>query len=613
MTSLRSLQVLLFCSTIACSQEFEFRVIGPTGLEKSSAHGLARTMVAEENAAQTGEPVDLYPHIRQQSYGPDPANPTCVPGGLFRVKAVWTNASDQSFANLFATVMQLTGNNQLVDYSFTTFTQSGQPSPTGILGPYPYGLLFATFTIRLASCNRFQFFVKLYASDSPRVRRIQAVTGTTPCRRPAPPVYGDSQTFSSIETTRNFNRPTTLVLLRNSTGQVTMTAETTGAGNVRFFVQRGNDAPQAGGAGDLPTLSDAGIFWALGTNQTGSFSVGAFVDANNNNLRDATERPTYLNLILVSVTAVNDLVQPYGTWRIAPGHFPVTVPAVWDHVQVTTGTFEVSRPETSGISLLATVDLLGGGPDGQLGLDRAFGGWVNNELQEITWAFYPSTQPVKQVFVDTTQTPIPHYRYQGIIGGVEQGWVKDGATAMFGPPDPEPALLPGPYLDCGRVPAGAGGEMETLNTSSVSLRQNLALGQRLRISAVDSPSDFFMRHHPFFLTANLNRIAFNITFTAYLALWTNSLGTDGRRGSATLAHVNGSADGLFMVAMTVPWYLNNADWSVDGNGQPTRLFDAPEVDTAGRTIHFPPTRAGLTGIELCPPTFATSLARNARQ
>jgi hypothetical protein len=363
-------------------------------------------------------------------------------------------------------------------------------------------------------------------------------------------------------------------------------------GTILFFVQRAaDDNPAIGGPNNLPTLTPTGAGAAnLGTNQAGSFSIGAYVDVNGNGRRDFFEPPIYLNYVLAGLlgdAAINnnkpvvDSVQTNQTITIARNPNNATT---WRAMQVSTGNFVIATPNQNAIYLNATVDLVGGGADGLRGLDRVFGGWINNELPEGIQGFYANNHVTNSVFASNRP-----------------------ASRIFLPGGAAPTLVDPPLLDAGtknntRVP-GTGGDTSTLSTSRMRSRTNLARGSRIAIDAVDSPSQGYARFDPGFLASALQAVGFGLTFNAYLALWTNA--------SADIGPTGAAADRLYNVGLIAPWNMR-ASWAISGAGVATAA-GAPTVTSVGRTAQENVLlQATATRMEVCSPTGLSLLATDAR-
>jgi hypothetical protein len=83
--------------------------------------------------------------------------PPCAVGGTYVVTAVFRNSSGTHYyGNISAAVATLTGGNTLTSQSFTL-------PAIGIVGPNEQ--ITGVFNIRLATCNRFQFFINLMGDE----------------------------------------------------------------------------------------------------------------------------------------------------------------------------------------------------------------------------------------------------------------------------------------------------------------------------------------------------------------------------------------------------------------------------------------------------------------
>ncbi|HEY6340400.1 MAG TPA: Ig domain-containing protein [Bryobacteraceae bacterium] len=414
-----------------------------------------------------------------------------------------------------------------------------------------------------------------------RVTQITATIQPTPCQtvRAAGQTRPGPVNFQSTQNTQNFNTPTTLVMLQGSTQTIALTAAQLAAGgNILFFVQRAaDDNPAIGGANDLPTLTPTGAGTAnLGTDQAGSFSIGAYVDVNGNGKQDSFEPAIFLNYVLAGLlkdAAINnnvpvvDSVQTNQTIAVARKPNDATT---WTKMVVSSGNFNLDTPNQNAIYLNATADLVGGGPAGQRGLDRVQGGWVNNLLSTDAGGTYTDNHATTKIFASNAP-----------------------ANGIFVPGGAAPALVVPPLLDTGRHSPGTGGNTATLGRSRIRSRTDLARGSRIAIDAVDSPKMSFARNDPGFPASTLRAVNFGLTFNAYLALWTNATGAIGATGDA--------ADRLYTVGLISPSDMT-ASWDINGAGVAT-TNGAPSVGSVGRTSQQNALlQAAATRMEVCSPT-----------
>jgi hypothetical protein len=406
-------------------------------------------------------------------------------------------------------------------------------------------------------------------------------------------------TFQSTQATRNFNAPTTLVMLEGSAASVALKAtKENPEGNVLFFVERAaDDNPAIGGADEPPTLKPSGTDAAtLGANQVGSFSVGAYVDVNNNGRMDPDEPPIYLNYVLAGLlrdAAINhnkpvvDSVEAHQTIAIARA---LNHAGTWTLMRVRSGDFDIENPNENAVYLNATVDLVGGGPDGRRGLDRVFGGWVQNKLSQNYQGFYADNHVTKGVSASNPPNNPP-------------GCAAPRNTCIFTPGSPAPVLVDPPFLDSGRDNAGTGGNTSTLGTSRIRSRTPLARGSRIAIDAVDSPGRSYARFDPGFPASSLRSVDYGLNFITYLAFWTNATANIGATGDA--------ADRLYSIGHIAPWSIRGS-WSISPEGAATVTGARPAVRADGGSSQEGELKQAASRMEVCAPSGLRLLALDAR-
>jgi hypothetical protein len=261
----------------------------------------------------------------------------------------------------------------------------------------------------------------------------------------------------------------------------------------------------------------------LSSDAGGSFHVVAFVDGNDDskfNFADATgvriDREPYvaLNVIMFYVmglannTITRSTAGSNGTNKTPSGTF--NSPS-----GLSTGDFNGAGNDA--IDMDATVHVVGGGADGKLGLDKLFGGWLNNELncpsspgpggfgEDVTtrYSSWPPATP-----------PIP----AAVTGQTRSLW-RQGATAITGP-----------VLDSGYSSQGTGGESCTgtaggnASTPQSETAGPGGIGLRRRYFNVDSPGGGIMLRHPTNNKLLLTQFSFNIDFRCALIFWTGTRG-----------------------------------------------------------------------------------------
>jgi hypothetical protein len=341
----------------------------------------------------------------------------------------------------------------------------------------------------------------------------------------------------------------------------------------------------------VPTVASTGATTAtLLTDAVGSFRLRAFV--NNNSTADFDRDPAttdsfspdpfiLLNLVLAHVRLDHDDVQAHQTLRAVPNA---------GGIFASSGVFDVvNQPNNTALHHNALCTIVGGGRDGRLGTDRVFGGWMQDAVAAIGH---------RGTYVDNTAAPPAAHPMPTVQENPRRGTSPPTTTPDILPADPPPAIFatPPPLLDSGRSPAGEGGLTACLGQSRATSRNNAALGEQLRIEAVDSPAMPYPATNPAFAAARLTFFHFEMRFRAALAFWTNNHSPPNGNKSGD------PAERLYVVALEVPWNMLG-EWDVNpGTGAVTVHGAAPAVTMPGNAKHTPAVSAQSLGME---PTIAT--------
>ena len=300
-----------------------------------------------------------------------------------------------------------------------------------------------------------------------------------------------------------FAAPGALVLLQNGfTAAIPLTVSVTPAGTDVAFQVVEDPADSTGGP--VPAITKTGSNTATrSSGGNGSFEVLAYIDTNSNGTRDNDEGGAMLPLVLVSATL---------NGNSSAGHSGNISPSTdGTNFAVGTGNFVVAGSGGgAGMYLGAKVDLVGGGANGQRGVDRVFAGWI----QDI---------------------PVPLAVVGSYAGGHTANWVFASNVPVSGtflPTSPAPAIVPTPLLDTGRSPASVGGDTAALSHSHITSRTGLASGQGICSLRRYSPGLSLPLNNPGFPGNALQTYQFNLDFRAYLCLWTNANASSGASGNA---------------------------------------------------------------------------------
>jgi hypothetical protein len=376
---------------------------------------------------------------------------------------------------------------------------------------------------------------------------------------------------------------TPIILIRDSLPTVPLKATTIPPANdpdvdVTFEVVRATDDAAGLGAG-LPGIAKNGKDAAtLSINERGSFQVLAFIDQNGNGKRDNDETGVTLPAILVQATLVQNLsVGRSGNITFTAGANP----------GISTGTFDIANPANAGAYLAAEVSFVGGGGDGRRGVDRVFGGWVNNETQaEDVRATYENNHTIFSVFATNAASATGNF-----------------AGPLFLPGDPAPVIRAAPLLDTGRPAPGTGGDSSTLTRSRIGTTTNLPLGQRKLIETVDSPGQPYPGVHPGFPGRRITQARFNLFFGGFLTLWTNVSGAIGPTGDV--------ADRTYAVILEQPWTIS-ATYNINVATGAGTAVGTPAITMGAPTTRNPVVPVTATSAVMVPPTGLSLLALDGR-
>jgi len=286
---------------------------------------------------------------------------------------------------------------------------------------------------------------------------------------------------------------------------------------VRDRLENANIAALAGNRAK-PTVTQDGsnkLKATLDSDAGGGFHVVAYVDGNGDalfNYADAAgtridrEPFVMLNVIFYYVRGVanNTITRnnagSNGINKAASGVFQLPT-------GLSTGDFNGAGNDA--IDMDATVHVVGTGASGTTGLDRLFGGWLNNEMD------CPSSPGAHGEDVTHTYASWPPDPPEA---GQTRCFWRQGSTEIAGP-----------VLDSGYAGQGSGGNSCTGtaggNNSAATVSAGLGgLGEQRRYFNVDSPGGGIVLRHPKKNKLIVASFKFNIDFRCALIFWTGSDG-----------------------------------------------------------------------------------------
>jgi len=422
---------------------------------------------------------------------------------------------------------------------------------------------------------------------------ITITVPATPCKTVRHPNTGNppDRTFTSSETSATWAAGRSITLIEKSAGTMALEAKNNYT-SPRWEVVR-NPADNGGLAAlanALPTLStNAGKTLNLSLNSIGSFSVIQYDDTDNDGNLDPGEPSCYMNIIIarVSYTSNSDqtLTRPNAI-TAGIGQTTHTVDGGMPQKAIVAGVFFGQfQAGQAGIEFEAKIDVVGGGADGRLGLDRLKSGWCNNSLEYTDLGTYASGATMKEYLThdDAVFTNPFHMNKVTIAGTLPQ--------AM------NPALSANmPLLDSGRTDAATGGVTVTLGSSAESSAP-AALGEQRTVTALDAPNSFADVSFPTapLLGDLLTDYQFDLDFKAYLLVWSGTHSAAPDEAGAL----------LYTSVIEIPWQTRATyTLAVPAGGGPLPAMTADpnnNIIKGNVTVHNPIVPMSGRG-EVCAPT-----------
>ena len=168
--------------------------------------------------------------------------------------------------------------------------------------------------------------------------------------------------------------------------------------------------------------------------------------------------------------------------------------------------------------------------------------------------------------------------------------------------------IPPLILDTGRGGGGTGGDSACLGRSRIrGARDNtLALGQRIRVEAVDAPGVGTGGAHPAFPAANMIHYDFALRFRSFLCFWANN------RTPPSSAPTNDTAERLYTVLLEAPWTMDGS-WDVNPGTGAVTVHTAAVVGLPGNVKHSPAVSAAATAVEVRAPRALDMIVTDAQR
>lgn len=430
-----------------------------------------------------------------------------------------------------------------------------------------------------------------------KIERIDSMISATPCKTMRPPQGADPdpRAFSSTEMFPTWEPGASIVLIENSMDQVPLTTTVIPSScEPRWTVIRNpDDNPQLKTLNheNLTLSSETGSTNSVTLDAIGSFSVIAYIDLNRNGVFDLlADCPIYYNMVVSRVSLNSD--DSKGFPEKLKHNIIVSAVRI-DGEDPTPGApllISGFSANDSALDLSAKIDIICGGSDGRLGVERVRSCWINNIEKNELSGEYEGDHKIKSI-TPNADLPAP-------IGGLR--YRTQTLPELLSPP----LSSNQPMLDASPLKSpGTGGDSSCLTSNlEQDLEEPLPLGVRRSSLAKDAPQFGFILVHPKFLEnpKRLTRAKVDVDFRAYLAVWT---------GTVSAANSEPGAN-LYSCIEEVPWGINSNFSLVydpnNFNSPPTVTNEEPSdsrIPVGPGVPHAPTTRLSSTKAEICPPIF----------
>jgi hypothetical protein len=381
----------------------------------------------------------------------------------------------------------------------------------------------------------------------------------------------------------NDNENRALVLIENSLPAAKSVALTTAItpAAAQPWVQWSCQRDQRSGVGDnatvigtnanaLPTLTPDPankLSAKVNLDAVGTFHLRPFIDCNGNNTFEHNLHPSdqridrepfiIMNLILIHIEGFDNVSRSDATHVVISPAAPTTATGIGVSTTNVVGPWAVGTENQMATHNKASATVIGGGSAGRNGLDRLFGGWVNNELTVATSPTVPQGEDAVAEYNDASTAPPTVHPRTSIWTATNPGTTflpappPPPAGAPAPPAPPAPTIVGGPFLDTTNFGGeGLGGNTCVGTEGAIGPpkpinKTVLATGERWRVEMWDSPGDSAPARHEGFPGTAANPIPivtyrFNLDFRSDLVFWTNyekSAANNGAAGSRLYASV----------------------------------------------------------------------------
>ncbi len=358
----------------------------------------------------------------------------------------------------------------------------------------------------------------------------------------------------------HFDAGNALVLVKNSNSTLLVSASTKSGNPAKLKVVRDPADLSAVGTGPLTLLPvHTTDFATVSLDGRGSFYVVGWVDANDDNLIDSTESRYVVPIISVDVNVAGvEYVKGQSFFTASPpaGFDPSYLIVQFgknehDYMNDLPPGAPVPDPikvadmyGKAGISMRGFADLIGG-KDGMRGTDRVMGGWSNNIV-----AFTTTGRFVKEGVAE------PEWMKIGLASNLVDatGWDSVAEVFQFEPVDPAPLVYEEPVLDRFTLNNAINGlNAICLITNSFQRLGSPLLGQRVEMTAWDTPRDALPQVHPNHPECFLMGFQSATAFAAYLSFWSSPEPFDDYIEAAQLFSKGLAGERAYQDAYKIEW------------------------------------------------------------
>jgi hypothetical protein len=380
---------------------------------------------------------------------------------------------------------------------------------------------------------------------------------------PAPRSFVSEQT-RPLDWNAKWALNNSIVLVEGSTPSISLTAVDGGGNpvsNVKWEVQRNPNDNAKLRQNPYPTTQNLSIATQPGSTTTqnlqlnaiGSFRVTAYVDVGNIGHYVDGNPAIFYHVIVCRVRCVEEKSVPLPDSievGISTFGYDVDGVGVWpgDAFAISFGKDTKDRPDLAGVNFKSTVQIVGGGDDGCLGVDRVFCGWVNNGTYLESTGSYENGHSTSVYMPNENWEGPPNY----VTATLPNGNYHDMAPPLS---TTHPLLDTAEDMTAGRSICMS----KSLQKDRISVAAP-GIGQQCTVEARDYPALSAATLHPAFNGSKILEYGCQENFTAKLIVWTQLLNDVGAQNLA--------GPTLYSCVNVVPWKcearVKNMTYDVQG-------------------------------------------------